>query len=486
MSEAPVPTQQKLARVVVEGSIEEPLVVTIQDLSTSRQGVGKSDGVLQNAEKKGLDQQAIKKAVGLLGNTEWEVSEIDTTDVSSDAWCPASWIKEARRQAIQDLQSQFDSTISFPEKNVDNIEKEAESVTQQILDSFSHQVSDVNKQESTSAKLSVLARNYDQVDAICRLIERGQGNGIDEIIVDFLEVEGMRDAVEKIREVSSVKVVVASPRIIKPGECGIWQTLLRLEPDGLLVRSTGLLHRMMELGGEGALIDVGVPSLEGEEDSTEGDRRSLQVVCPSLIGDFSLNTANAISCWELLSYGCSRVTASLDLNANGITELLESMGRIEGGAAKIEIIVHAHLPVFHTEHCVFARFLSKGNSYLDCGHACTRHNVHLRDQNGQDNLVLADMGCRNTVFGSEAQSGVHSLKQWKTAGAHVFRVELVDEGPDDIEIILKGYLAVLNGSERPSSLWESLKLVKDSNGRTGGVALGSFRNSKVRRAGEIE
>jgi len=489
LSEAHVPTQLKRARVVVEGSIGEPLVVTIHDLSTARQGVGKSEGVLQTADKKGLDQKSIQKAVGLLGNTEWELSAINTADVPADAWCPASWIKEARRQAVEDLQSKFDATTSAPEENVSDQRSTnagVGSVTRQILNSFSNQVSYVDEQESTSAKFSVLARNYAQVDAICRLIERGQGIGIDEIIVDFLEVEGMRDAVERIREVSPVKAVVASPRVIKPGECGIWQTLLRLEPDGLLVRSTGLLHRMMELGGEGALIDVGVLALEGEEDSPEVEERSRQVLCPSLIGDFSLNTANAISCWELLSYGCSRVTASFDLNANGITELLESMGNIDDGAAKIDIVAHAHLPVFHTEHCVFARFLSKGNSYLDCGHVCTSHNVHLRDQNGQDNLVLADMGCRNTVFGSEAQSGVHSLKDWEAAGASRFRIELVDEGPDDVEMIIKGYLAVLDGSERASALWETLKLVEDSNGRMGGVSHGSFRNSKVRRAGEIE
>lgn len=65
---------------------------------------------------------------------------------------------------------------------------------------------------------------------------------------------------------------------------------------------------------------------------------------------------------------------------------------MEKNAARLEVVVHAKIPIFHTEHCVFARFLSKGNSYLDCGHVCTRHNVHLRDEKGFDNLVLADMG----------------------------------------------------------------------------------------------
>lgn len=44
----------------------------------------------------------------------------------------------------------------------------------------------------------------------------------------------------------------------------------------------------------------------------------------------------------------------------------------------LEAIVHQHLPIFHTEACVFCRFLSNGNSYKDCGHPCERSTVHLR------------------------------------------------------------------------------------------------------------
>ena len=74
--------------------------------------------------------------------------------------------------------------------------------------------------------------------------------------------------------------------------------------------------------------------------------------------------------------------------------------------------MHQHLPIFHTEHCVFCRFLSEGNSYLDCGRPCESTSVHLRDGNGKDHLVLADEGCRNTVFNAQAQSGEHPSSCW--------------------------------------------------------------------------
>jgi collagenase-like PrtC family protease len=228
---------------------------------------------------------------------------------------------------------------------------------------------------------------------------------------------------------------------------------------------------MMKLGGSGAKV-----TLKDNDDEH-------QVTIPELIGDFSLNVANALTAWELLQYGCSRVTASYDLNAHAITKLLETAG--EANAPNVEIVAHTHIPIFHTEHCVFARFLSNGNSYVDCGHVCTRHNIHLRDQTGADNLVLADMGCRNTVFSAQAQSGAHSLKEWMAVGANRFRIELVDESPEDVELIVDGYLDVLDGAMRPNELWEVLEHVCDSNGRKGGVSFGSLRNTAERRAGEI-
>jgi len=497
LTEAAPPKLEKLAHVKVEGTIGSSLVVTIEDDATGYKGSSKSDGVLQPAEKKGLDSKDIRKAIGLLGNTEWVLASdadgnasIDTSGLDAQAWCPASWIKEARRNAIEDLQAQFDPPPASSDNdrlaiNADLKSHGSTSVTEELLEKFSNGSEAYNTMANElNAKFSVLARNLAQVETICDMIDSGRANGVDEIMVDFLEVEGMREAVDRIRQTPSIKVIVASPRIIKPGESGIWRTLLRLEPDGLLVRSTGLLHRMMELGGQGAEIDVGVSQIEGE--ANESISSQHVVIIPELIGDFSLNVANPLTAWELLTYGCSRVTASYDLNANGITELLESMGNGISGAAKIEVVAHSHLPIFHTEHCVFARFLTKGNSYVDCGHACTHHNVHLRDQNGADNLVLADLGCRNTVLGSEAQSGIHSLKEWRAAGADRFRIELVDEGPQDVELIIGGYLSVLDGELRAGEVWESLKTVRDSNGRAGGVSYGSLRNSPVRRAGELE
>lgn len=72
-------------------------------------------------------------------------------------------------------------------------------------------------------------------------------------------------------------------------------------------------------------------------------------------GDFSLNAANAISAGVLLRTGISRLAPTHDLNSQQIVDLVKILG--PKGGAKMEVIIHQHLAVFHTEHCVFCRYV---------------------------------------------------------------------------------------------------------------------------------
>ena len=469
------------AKVVVSGGIGQPLTVKVIDTRSGNVGEATSDDLLEEAQKTGLNPKAIRKSIGTLGNSCWNLAadDIDSSLLDENVWCPMSLIKETRRQALDNLVEAVEGTPKDGDEGTRqaNLSYNDEIVVDQLLGEISSNIFQGNDLPSASVKVSVLARSYEQVNSLCSMIESSSDGGthtVDEIVVDFLEIDGIRAAVSRIREVNDVRVVVASPRIIKPGEEGIWKTLLKTEPDGILVRSTGLLHRLTQLGGAGQQVTI--------QSSEEGGETAIQVAIPELIGDFSLNAANAITAFELLQSGLDRITAAYDLNANSITELATLLGR---KASQLEVVVHQHMPIFHTEHCVFARFLSKGDSYQDCGHVCTRNTVHLRDQNGKDNLVLADMGCRNTVFQAESQSGVYSLNEWVKAGVGHLRIELVDEKGDDAVKVVNAYLQFLEKDKQAIDVWSVLEGVCDSNGRMAGVGMGSLRNSVERRSGEI-
>ena len=215
---------------------------------------------------------------------------------------------------------------------------------------------------------------------------------------------------------------VAPPRVTKPGEEWILNQVRSCEADGYLVRNHDHLAFFA------------------------ADRKR---------GDFSLNVANPLTAEYFLSrYGLERVTASYDLNIVQLESLLRG-----APPAWFDLTIHQHMPMFHMEHCVFCAFLSSGKDYHDCGRPCEKHEVRLKDRTGAEFPLKADAGCRNTVYNNRAQTGAEYLDRLLALGARNFRVEFVNESPDEVVRTITQYQRLLRGEISGADLWRELKLL---------------------------
>lgn len=134
------------------------------------------------------------------------------------------------------------------------------------------------------------------------------------------------------------------------------------------------------------------------------------------------------------------------------------------------------MPLFHMEHCVFCAFLSKGTDYTNCGRPCDTHVVKLRDRTGAEHPLKADSGCRNTVFNARAQTGAESLARFVELGVRVFRIEFVNETPEQVATVIGRYRALMRNEITGQALWQELKLSSQL-----GVTRGQFETTEARK-----
>jgi putative protease len=252
-------------------------------------------------------------------------------------------------------------------------------------------------------QLIPLLRTLPQVEVALRL-------GFPEVQLDFMELVGLGIAVEKART-AGARVVVATPRVQKPGEEGYDKRFERLRPDGILARHLGAVEHFRQ-----------------------------NQHAESVHGDFSLNATNALTARTLLGLGLSTLTPAYDLD---MAQLLDLCAGVP--ADRLEVTIHQHLPLFHNEHCVYSHLLSNGRDFHDCGRPCEKHLIGLRDATGMEHPVIVDVGCRNTVFNARAQSAAGCFTQLMQAGVRRFRVELVRESAGETEQVLRAYSDLLSG-----------------------------------------
>ncbi|MDQ8183337.1 DUF3656 domain-containing protein [Pelagicoccus sp. SDUM812005] len=372
---------------------------------------------LQEAAKRPLDEETLHKQLSRLGNTPFHLAALDNQLVGSCHF-PVSQLNQLRRDAVDTLLALRREPLRWQLNEV-GLDRRA-----------SRAASSLNSPATASAPTIIpYLRSFEQLETALAL-------PYGELYLELEDPKQYKRAVELVHAApGDKKIWVAPPRMFKTGEDWVVKQLTQCGADGFLARNHEHLKSLSKF---------------------------------PLRGDFSLNVANHLTAEYLIErYQLQRLTASYDLNATQLAALLEN-----APAHWFEITLHQHMPMFHMEHCVFCAFLSKGKDFRDCGRPCDKHAVSIKDRTGMLHPLKADAGCRNTVFNAKAQTGAEFAQDLLALGVRAFRVEFLNESPQEVRDTLDRYERLLAGKLSGQSLWRELKLINQL-----GVTRGTLRET---------
>jgi putative protease len=353
---------------------------------------------LKPAEKHPLSIELIREQFGRLGGTPFELGEVKAEKLDN-VMVPKSVLNDLRRQGVEALieqrqaksRHQFNGTAVL-ENIHSNIEARPAASTQGTLEA------------------GVLVRTMKQFEAVMEWVKEKPANTVSIVYCDFADGSLNKDVLLRGRA-AKLRVAAATLRIIKPGDEKSLEGIAGLKPDAVLVRNLAAL----------AYFRKNMPDIE-------------------LRGDYSLNIANEITAYVLAGWGLTKMSPSYDLNITQLSEMV-SRSRPEW----FEAVIHDHVPLFHTEHCIFAAGLSGGKDEKSCGKVCRNDKLELQDRNGVRHPVVHDIACRNTVFNGSVQSGAEFIPQLKAVGIKSFRINLLDEDFEQTIELLDCYRDTLAG-----------------------------------------
>lgn len=433
-------THREPLRAHVTARLGTHLTATFTDAANHTATVTWPDRPLERANNRPITLDTIREQFSRLGDTPYELGDL-TLD-ADPVMVPKSVLNDLRRQAIDQLLKQRQQTHPITTPNALPLLRTAiqahpplHAGAERSVPPDSSSLSTQHSAPSTSPSLYVLARTTDQLKAILDWTPPA-GERPSMVYLDFEDVRRYKDAVPLARA-AGMPIAVTTMRICKPGEDGFLKTILDASPDAVLVRNLASLAYFSETR----------PDLP-------------------LIGDYALNVANELTADLFRRENVRRMVPSYDLNW---TQLAAMFSRID--PSLFEVVVHQHMPMFHMEHCIFCSTLSTGKDYRDCGRPCDVHQVDLRDREGQPHPLVADAGCRNTLYNAAAQSGLEYYPKMKELGLRHYRIELLREKAEEVAPLLDRYANVMAGKADPRASLRSLRVLNQL-----GVTRGTLGN----------
>ncbi len=369
-----------------------------------------SEHIPELARKHATTEETLKTQFARLGGSVYRLRDL-TARIEGAPMVPLSVLGQLRHELVERLEvARMPPRFACAE----------ESVVPQML----ARVNERAAQAAMASEATTTATTVPILHVLCRSLQQLEqviATGVKNVVADFHDLREYQQAVTMAHAAGCV-IHLATLRIHKPGEDGLFKAIEKRAADGWLVRNLAALAYCRSA--------------------------NIPFTC-----DFSLNVTNPLTAEQLMAWGAQRITASYDLNRDQLIELTKHTP-----SPWLEVVIHQHMPMFHMEHCVFCSVLSPGKNKSDCGRPCDHHDVKLRDRVGVEHVLHADIGCRNTLYNGVAQSGAEAVESLLNCGVRNFRIELLrDSEASATTELVKLYQALLAGRLHGTQVWQQLK-----------------------------
>ncbi len=397
----------------IEAKLDKNIMVTalIDDVEV----VSVSEFICEKASNSSATAESVMSALSGLSHTPYQVRSHQAI-IDDGLFIPSKVLKLLKQDMVAKLH----------EKRLFRIQNIQPFVSKTLLET---------KTRDHKPVLNILLRTLEQCMGFVDEFSASEFIGL--VTLDYEFGKDYIKSVKLLKE-KGFNTAIATTRILKPNEYHNFRLIERAAPDGILIRNLGALNYFQDSNFD-------------------------------LYGDFSLNVSNSYTFNYLKGKKLKSICLSYDLNAIQLNDLIEN---VDGSS--VEITVHQYMPEFHMEHCVFAAFLSKGNSFRDCGKPCEKHKVHLKDMFGNTHEIKADQECRNTMYNANPMSAASLVPGWIDTGVKNFRLEALQETSEELNVKIKSYLELISQKVDPRSVIEKMGEVSSY-----GVTTGQLFNKKT-------
>lgn len=314
-------------------------------------GVFKGSVVCEKAINRPLDDEKVSSQISKLGNTPYYLSKLEL-DIEKGLSLPIKELNNLRRQAV-DYISECRSSIEGEWEIIDYNYKEYEEYDKGDKFDFRYVVSSEN-----------------QIEALL-------DNDIEEIFVRDIDLYKSIS-----NKYPGINIYPVLPRIIDDKDLNeIMDLINSLKPKKVISGSLALVDTLMENGVK-------------------------------LIGDFSLNVFNHITCEVLEEKGFEGIVYSPELNKKEVEDLAKKHS-VSG-----EIIAYGYVPVMTSKYCP--------KSTAGCCSNCQDSYV-IKDKTGAEFPIIKGYKCRCEILNSKKVFLLDQIVDIKNIGVEVVRLDFYDE-----------------------------------------------------------